>query len=582
MVSPAVVAEMGGEASGIPLAEHPLLAGVEILAIRDTGEVICMMPLDRIDHEEVLVKTEWAASLARQMQKAGQKSTITLAVIEGEPLAKIGDGFHREAGLLINGYPSAFASVEYMDWNALYDHRIITAKDHVHVRFSRVVEWMGKVWEHSGLADKMTIEQAVLLYTFDNPGSKLGLDPVDVEAAKEWVARKEEQWEMSAMTFHGYLVTAQNVDPQLVHSTREKRHGKALEAPTQSIIKVFSQMLPNQFELQNLVMQAAMAHNLKSPEVRALCRSVARCDTVEDATRLIVGIDWEKWEPEYGETKARALRRAHDARHKGAVVLDKASKDVKSVAERLKSAMEKGEEITPTMKANAEAALTKATALYWGVGALVVQLSEFVGKPTPEITSVAVGKAAARAAGRQSAADPQTNQLGEKGLAATPGSVKDELPEPDIATDEDFDPEDELDDERVVIEEEDEVVDDDEGVDIRPEALFDEDFFDLEAEETDDDEEEPFKNYSPAVHQLVPPRQSPGTIEFKERLRAYLNSTSRPRPPLPTIETSLQISLAESILLRGTFSGHPDLQEDVRDNIDRARRKLRAERQKTA
>src|SRR5690606_32346942 len=96
----------------------------------------------------------------------------------------------------------------------------------------------------------------------------------EVIAAKTWVARKEEQWQMASMTIHGHLKIAANVDPKLVHSAREKRSGHVLEAPTQVILKVFSDELPDRFDLQNLIMDVAKAQNLKGPQVKALCLGV--------------------------------------------------------------------------------------------------------------------------------------------------------------------------------------------------------------------------------------------------------------------------------------------------------------------
>ena len=178
----------------------PLLAQTAVLYERDGGLYECYVPAELIDHEEVPVKEEWAASLARQMrQKAterggtGQQTAIRLGWIEGENKFRIIDGFHRDAALIQNGEPLIYATVERTDWDTLYDDRIFTAKDHAHVRFSRVVKWIQEVWEYSGLNKDLTVEQAILLYRHETDGSKLGIDPQIVQSAKDWVARKEQQ-----------------------------------------------------------------------------------------------------------------------------------------------------------------------------------------------------------------------------------------------------------------------------------------------------------------------------------------------------------------------------------------------------
>lgn len=239
-----------------PLVNELEWRGVHVISSREGGLVECWVPFDAIDDEEVAVKEDWVDSLSAQMERtavqdgggSGQQTPVSLGLIEGEPLLKIADGFHRTASLQRQGQKGLYATVKQTDWNELYDFRIFTAKDHAHVRFSRVVQWITEVWQHSGLADKLNVDQAVLLYRFDNDGSKLGLDPEDVQAAKEWVRRKEQQWDMAAMTIHNHLKVAINVDPKLVHSTREKRSGNKLDAPTQSILSVFSDYLPKRHD----------------------------------------------------------------------------------------------------------------------------------------------------------------------------------------------------------------------------------------------------------------------------------------------------------------------------------------------
>jgi hypothetical protein len=348
--------ERGGELGGV--RAHPLMAQVEILSTTESGTLVnCKVPTYLIDHEEVPVKEEWARDLAKQMrdtaeteEDTGQLAPIILGAIDGVDTFKIIDGFHRDAAMEINGEEYRSANIKLTDWNKLYDVRIFTAKDHAHVRFSRVVQWIREVWEYSGLSDKLSVEQAVLLYEFNTSGARLDLAPEDVEAAKAWVKIKEDAWKMDAMTIRGHLKVAEHVDPRLVHSTREKKSSHVLEAPTQAILKVFAEYLPDNFELQNLVMDAAKAHNFRGPHVRALCLAVRDFTDLLSAQSYIEQIDWEKWQPEYEESKKRALRRAHDPRFKGAAVFDQAVDDVARVAERVQLSLERREEVTSEMQ----------------------------------------------------------------------------------------------------------------------------------------------------------------------------------------------------------------------------------------
>lgn len=339
----------GHSATVVDLRAHNPLDHVQIVGYRDGDLIDCHVPAELIDHEEVPVKEEWARSLATEMsQKAaanggtGQLVPIILGHIAGEPTLKIIDGFHRDAALRINGEQMRYATITHTTWDKLYDDRIFLAKDHVHVRFSRVVQWIREVWDLSGMADKLSVEQAVLLYRFDTDGSRLGLSPQDAASAKAWIKRKEEQWQIAAMTIHAHLKIAENVDPRLVHSTREKRNSRVLDAPTQVIIKLFSDLLPNDFPLQNLVMDVAMRHNLKGPQVKALCKKVQGCQNVDEAQAMIASIDPRDWEPEYGQTTLRVLRNARDPRHQGGVVLNRAIQDIQTIQDHVDNALVEG------------------------------------------------------------------------------------------------------------------------------------------------------------------------------------------------------------------------------------------------
>lgn len=237
--------------------DETILDQVEIVGTREGGLIDCMVPTELIDHEEVPVKEEWAQSLAEQMRQiadeeggTGQLMPITLGMIEGEDRLKIVDGFHRDAALKMNGVDTVFATIKEMDWDTLYDYRIFTAKDHAHVRFSRVVQWIREVWSYSELSDQLSVEQAVILYRYGGDGSRLDLSPDEVSKAKEWVQRKEEQWGIKSMTIHSHLKIAESVDPRLVHSTREKVSGRELKAPTQNILKIFSVQIPGNYQFQ--------------------------------------------------------------------------------------------------------------------------------------------------------------------------------------------------------------------------------------------------------------------------------------------------------------------------------------------
>ncbi|MBI4034658.1 ParB N-terminal domain-containing protein [Candidatus Saccharibacteria bacterium] len=328
--------------------------GCRITYVHEKGGLVeCYVPTELIDHEDVAVTDDYASSLAAQMQDlakseegSGQQTPIGLALIPGQHLLKISDGFHRDAALKINGEPEVYATVKMTTWDGLYDQRIYDSKKHPNLRFSRVVQWMREIWNITGLGNYgMSLEQAILIYRFDTDGSKLGFTPEQVGLAKEWVGQKEAKWDITAMTIHSHLKIAEHVDPKLVQATRVKARGDVLTAPTQAILKIFAEYVPDNFEFQNMVMSAAMAHNLKGPYVHAACEKIKDCGTVDEAREIIATIDWQNLEPVYENSANKALRRAFDPRIKGSKVLDKAASEINGVISRADLITIRGEEI---------------------------------------------------------------------------------------------------------------------------------------------------------------------------------------------------------------------------------------------
>ena len=364
---------------------------IELRTLREGGLVDCYVPFDLLDNEEVPVKEAWADSLANMFGKeaqevggTGQHTAVMLGLIETEPLLKLADGYHRSAALRLRGEPRVYATLKLTDWETLFDDRIFAAKDHTQVRFSRVVLWMRESWQLSGLAERMSIESAVLLYRHKTDGSKLKLSPEDVAAAKAWVERKEEQWDIAAMTIHSHLKVAEHVDPKLVLAAREKVNPHELTAPTQTILEVFANELKDKFVLQNVVMEAAMKQNLTAPLVNAVCDLVKDCKTAKAARAKIAAIDWKTLEPKYGRTVKSSLRRAYDPRHNGADVLSKSATEIGKVIARVDQSLERDEEVNDEMLPNVEAAQQRVVELIEALGELTIKLRLLAGEDEPE------------------------------------------------------------------------------------------------------------------------------------------------------------------------------------------------------
>lgn len=570
---------------GIDIDSHPVLGRVEIANVREGGLIEASVPAIMVDHEDVAFRQDHAEEIARNMRRQaqrnggiGQDSPILFGLIEDATLLKVIDGFHRNAALGILEAPVRDGTIKITTREGLYDDRIFTSKEHPQVRFSRVVQWIREVWSINELSDVTTVNgepfsvtQAVLLYRYDSSGRKLGLEPDVVKEAKSWVARKEQQWELKAMTIHGHLKVAENVDPDLVHSTRDRKGGNALEAPTREIIKIFSKELPSDFGLQNLVMEAAMANNLRGPQVRSLCRAVQNCRDLEDAKKLIAGFDWENWQPTYGETKARQLRKAYDARRMGAQVFEKPAADIGNVLLRAQQSFERGEEVTPEMANNILDAMVRAEELKAGLSDVIVRLAELAGidtinKPTSsradkpaDLTPKEIEKDASASGVIAELLEEDLGDLDDE--LGTDGSEIDSLGE--VSVDERGKPivREPIDDAYVI-----EDTDSNEG-------LWDDDL----SEETISDEDDTEDTHTPLTRSDtimekildgLPSSRAQKAVELK----TFLDGLSPGY--IPELTTRLEISLAEKILAIGTFAGSPALADDLREEIDRARKEI--------
>lgn len=567
---------------GLDIASHPVLGRVEIANVREGGLIDASVPAKMVDHEDVAFRQDHAEEIARNMRRQaqrnggiGQDSPILFGLIEDATLLKVIDGFHRNAALSILEAPVRDGTIKITTQEGLYDDRIFTSKEHPQVRFSRVVQWIREVWSINELSrvttvngEPFSVTQAVLLYRYDSSGIKLGLEPDVVKEAKSWVARKEEQWELKAMTIHSHLKVAENVDPDLVHSTRDRKGGNALEAPTREIIKIFSKELPSDFGLQNLVMETAMANNLRGPQVRSLCRAVQNCRDLEDAKTLIAGFDWENWQPTYGETKTRHLRKAYDARRMGANVFVRPAADIGNVLLRAHQSFERGEEVTPEMANNILDAMVRAEKLKAELSDVIIRLAELAGidtivqpassradKPVDLVPEIMEKDAPASSAIVELLEEDLEDELGADGSEIDSlGEVSDDEQKKSIVT--------EPTDDSYVIED----TDSDEG-------LWDDDL----SEETTIDEDDTEDTHTPQTRsdtimekilEGLPSSRAQKAVELKN----FLDGLSPGY--VPELTTRLEISLAEKILAIRTFAGSPILADDLRDEINRARNEI--------
>jgi len=216
----------------------------------------------------------------------GQIDPVILGEIEGEPLYRVIDGFHRCAALKKGEIGEVVATIMPTTWEEVIDLRIMTARTHKVVQFARVVDWVNDSWERTPWADRFNVTQAFVLYKSSSAAKRMGISGSEVSEINDWVRAKCNKWDLSAAVIYNHLSVASIADPQLARNARYRISGSKLEEITPGHLKVIAKALPLRFDMQRLAADTAVARNLGISETRALVNRLAGCDNLEEAQHL--------------------------------------------------------------------------------------------------------------------------------------------------------------------------------------------------------------------------------------------------------------------------------------------------------
>jgi RNA polymerase sigma factor (sigma-70 family) len=285
-----------------PIQGRSLLDQVTIINEREGGLVEAYVPIGLVNQEEVAVDEqhadELADSIAEQSAKhdtIGQLSPVLLAEVEGRDGFMIIDGFHRTRALNNLGKEEIYATIKKgCTVEEVIDLRIIAAKSHKKVSFSRIIEWVEEAWQETAWSDKINVQAAFQITFLGHKGTRSGVTPDEGEAIREWVRSKSAQWDISPSRIDSYLRTAKLADPELVKSARERRGGGKLEAVTPKHLAEIARYLPENYPVQNMVAAAAIRNSLTIPQTKAL--SMAAGKAGDDTEKVQSYIDTRVWE----------------------------------------------------------------------------------------------------------------------------------------------------------------------------------------------------------------------------------------------------------------------------------------------
>ncbi len=266
------------------------------------------MPIELINQEDVAVDREHVRALAESMQNesngsgniTGQLTPALLAEVPGEDKFVILDGFHRISALDSNGEEQVYSTVKLDCTPAdVIDIRIVAAKSHKKVKFSRIVEWVEDAWAQTEWSDSINVSSAFIMTLLNSSGKgrvkkEDKLDDETVLQIKGWVQQKCHEWDISVNHVERYLRTAREADPALVKRAMERKSGHKLEDITPMHLTKITKHLPGEYTMQQVVASAAIANTLTIAQTDALSLAVSRADSYEAIDGYIDMKIWEK------------------------------------------------------------------------------------------------------------------------------------------------------------------------------------------------------------------------------------------------------------------------------------------------
>jgi hypothetical protein len=268
------------------------------------------IPVDFIITENALIDPQHVESLAESMMgDRKQISPVTLAArLEGgQVVYHIIDGFHRTEGKKIiqnktGEKQSVLAVVLYgCRDEELFDLRVLAANSVKSIKFARMAEWMKKSflatrWENKRIgslivAQMITLSQVFVLAQTDSHGSRLHLEPGEVEELKNWALKKSKQWGKPVGALVSDMRIVEVAAPDLVQMVRSGGGGKDGKGVlTRARLETIVKNLPGDWEVQRQFAELALERNILAEDLDFLSFSYREAREAGDAETMAKAI----------------------------------------------------------------------------------------------------------------------------------------------------------------------------------------------------------------------------------------------------------------------------------------------------
>lgn len=203
------------------------------------------------------------------------------------------DGYHRIESFLIAKEPNIESIVLYgLTLEEVYDLRILAANSTGSTRFSRVAEWMQKIFELTKWSKEkhLSLVQAFSLATQGTKGTRLDLTQEEAKELKGWVKEKAGYWGKKVGSIWADLVIISKADPDLVRSVRiggGGGHGPGKGKFNRDSLKAIVDALPDEFVLQQLTAQLVTTHNFNALQTAGVAKAMAEFKNDDEVLELI-------------------------------------------------------------------------------------------------------------------------------------------------------------------------------------------------------------------------------------------------------------------------------------------------------
>ncbi len=259
------------------------------------------MPLPLIYAEDVAVDRDHVLDLAASMRErqAAELTPQNEAVLVGysPDFSKFPmmNGFHRYAALGLNRETEARAEITPTPtWQHVLDIRIQSAVLQKVLTNARLDEWVQQSWELTPWVGLISLTQAIrLVAAKSDKQARMGLDANLVTKIENWASERCGQWHMNPGALYRYRRTAELADPELVKDVRPRESGHSLDHLTQDHLDVIVKTLPNMYDLQNVVSDAAK-EGILSAALTSLVASAVEGKSLPEAREIVRSGSWRR------------------------------------------------------------------------------------------------------------------------------------------------------------------------------------------------------------------------------------------------------------------------------------------------